>query len=148
MAVRRRAEPGVLIGRGQCDRVEPGDFVAVANDTALRVAIAPAVLRALAADAGEAVVDMDETRGHGVSAFGRRRWFRDSIVPPVGKKCQGGVRGWPAPSDGAAGLAPGERSAAATPPPARGRGRADEHTSQLQSLMRTPYAVLFLKTKT
>src|SRR3546814_6189839 len=65
---------------------------------------------------------MDETRGHGVSAFGRRRWFRDSIVPPVGKKCQGGVRGWPAPSDGAAGLAPGERSAAATPPPARGGG--------------------------
>src|SRR5690606_11939058 len=43
MAVRRRAEPGILIGGRQRDGVEPRDFGAIADQPALRVAIAPAV---------------------------------------------------------------------------------------------------------
>src|SRR3546814_2243112 len=66
MAVRRRTEPRVLIRRGQRDRVETVDFIAVADDLALGIAIPPAGARTLAADPGQAVIDMDKARGgHG-----------------------------------------------------------------------------------
>src|SRR3546814_6445176 len=54
MAVRRRTEPRVLISRGQRDRVETVDFIAVADDLALGIAIPPAGARTLGADPGEA----------------------------------------------------------------------------------------------
>src|SRR3546814_9464432 len=45
---------------------------------------------------------------------------------------------------------PGPRAASppAVPPPGAASARSEEHTSELQSLIRTPYAVFCLKTKT
>src|SRR5690606_7164096 len=72
MTTRRGARPGILVSRGQRDRVEAVDFVAVADDLALGIAIAPADPRARAADAGQAVVDMDKA-GCGHAPIAPRR---------------------------------------------------------------------------
>src|SRR3546814_10490208 len=50
---------------------------------------------------------------------------------------------------GAGGMGGGKRSLGAPPPPAQCQGcnRSEEHTSELQSLMRNSYAVLCLKKK-
>src|SRR3546814_5410485 len=45
------------------------------------------------------------------------------------------------------GLADPARCAASQPPGGRGRFRSEEHTSELQSLMRTSYAVFCLQKK-
>src|SRR3546814_3294700 len=52
-----------------------------------------------------------------------------------------------APAAAAAGCAPAE-SVSETPAPRRAPARSEEHTSELQSLMRISYAVFCLKTKT
>src|SRR5688572_15099569 len=66
MTVGSRTEPRVFIGGGQRDCVEAVDLVAVADDFSLGIAIEPADARPRAADAGQAVVDMDQAAcGHG-----------------------------------------------------------------------------------
>src|SRR3546814_151943 len=90
MAVRRRTEPRVLIRRGQRDRVETVDFIAVADDLALGIAIPPAGARTLAADPGQAVIDMDKARGgHGGIAPRCAEWFRDQ--PELTTGCRAGT---------------------------------------------------------
>src|SRR3546814_9107666 len=59
------------------------------------------------------------------------------------------VRGAAAPEPAGAARRPGCRpQLLALQRPAQGEGRSEEHTSELQSLMRTSYAVFCLKKKT
>src|SRR5690606_17940852 len=88
MAVGRWAEPGVGIGGGQRDRVQPVDLVAIGDTLALGIEIHPVAAFALARDSRQAVVDIADLR-HGfprpVSPRStHRRALRSGTKPPDG----------------------------------------------------------------
>src|SRR3546814_8114778 len=75
--------------------------------------------------------------GHGVNSCGAARSRRRRSGPDIGPKRgyrKGGDAGDPTP-------------ATRTAPCRRAHGRSEEHTSELQSLMRISYAVFCLKKK-
>src|SRR3546814_3132415 len=83
----------------------------------------------------------------------------DTLFPYTTLFRSPGYRGGPPPSDQAAPASAMKPTATATlrlkpssqvshSPPTRAKGRSEEHTSELQSLMRISYAVFCLKKKT
>src|SRR3546814_2873463 len=74
---------------------------------------------------------------------------RDPPAPESGERCHGPCRasGWKTGSCWRASPPPPRSPGSERPPRQRGHGRSEEHTSELQSLMRISYAVFCLKKK-
>jgi hypothetical protein len=85
MPVGVRAEPGVAIGRGQGDRVQPVDLVAVCNAVAVAIEILPVTAVAPTSDAGAAAIAMAQAP-RSLVAHRAAKARTSPFVPPLGRK--------------------------------------------------------------